>query len=236
PARVAGFAGDYILDTGQARTVLALTQAQEAGFGDPELNGAVEMAGLVLPAQPVTVAKIDVRTGLFPTPISGIIGADALRGHVLDIRFDPCRVRFYPAGRAPPFRRAMSLPLTFLTGAPAVRAAVTDGARAEAGLFVLSTGSDTAVRISDAAAAAPGAPKPREVYPYGVARPTLRALSFASGLYQDLGAGLITPRDPQELGEIGAPVLSHYRVRFDFPAARLLLSPQTERAPATPRP
>jgi hypothetical protein len=115
-------------------------------------------------------------------------------------------------------------------------AAASDGPHARAGLFVLATGSDTAVRLSDAAARAPGAPQPREVYPYGVAWPKLRALSFAGRLYQNLPSGLLMAPSSDELGEIGVPVLSGYRIRFDFPRDRLTLTPETKRTPATPEP
>ena len=39
PAEVAGVAGDFILDTGAAHTVLAETQAEGAGFADPAFAG-----------------------------------------------------------------------------------------------------------------------------------------------------------------------------------------------------
>ena len=235
-AQVAGVAGDYILDTGQARTVLADTRAQGAGFTATRIAGDVRLAGLSLPAQPVSVEKIDVRTGLFPTPIAGVLGADLLRGHVLDVRFAPCRIGLYRPGRTPPFAASRRLRLESLAGLPAVAAAVSDGPRARAGRFVLATGSDTPVRLSDAAARAPGAPKPREVYPYGVARPRLRALSFAGALHQNLPSGLLTTGAADELGEIGAPLLAHYRLRFDFPRGRLELAPATKKAPGMPGP
>lgn len=235
-AQVAGVTGDFILDTGQAQTVLAETQAQGAGFTEAQLTGEVRLAGVAIPDQPISVEKIDVRTGLFPTPVAGVIGADLLRPYVLDVRFAPCRVGLYPRGTAPRFGRAKAVAFRLLAGTPAVEAAVSDGPRTRPGLFVLATGSDTAARISDAAAAAPGAPKPREVYPYGVARPQLRALSFAGDLYEALPSGLVTPHDPDELGEIGEPILARYRIRFDFPRSRVLLAPVTKRAPASPRP
>ena len=48
-------------------------------------------------------ADIDVRTGLLPTPIAGVIGADVLRAYVLDVRYVPCRVALSRAGHAPRF-------------------------------------------------------------------------------------------------------------------------------------
>jgi hypothetical protein len=112
-----------------------------------------------------------------------------------------------------------------VAGAPTVRASVADGAVTLTGPFALAIGGDTAVRLADDLAAAPGAPKPKELYPYGVARPRLRALSFAGALSENLPAGLLAATPDGPAGEIGAPVLSRYRLRFDFPAGRLLLAP-----------
>ncbi len=102
-------------------------------------------------------------------------------------------------------------------------ATASDGPRTLAGGFAPATGADTAVRLSDAVASAPGAAKPKELYPYGVLRPRLRALSFAGGLSENLPAGLMKAEDPDLAGQIGAPLLSRFRLRFDFPAGKLLL-------------
>lgn len=234
PAEVAGVAGDYILDTGAARTVLAETQAQGAGYAGTALTGEVALAGVRIAGRPVVVQDIDGRTGLFPTPIAGVIGVDVLKPYVLDLSFAPCRVALHAPGQAPAFRAATALPLSWVAGVPAVAASVSDGAQAVSGAFALATGSDTPLRISDAVAAAPGAVKPRELYPYGVLRPRLRALSLAGQIAEQLPAGLLKTADPSLLGEIGAPLLWAWRVRFDFPANRLLLTPN-EKGPGSRR-
>ncbi|MDB5493134.1 MAG: hypothetical protein JWP86_471, partial [Phenylobacterium sp.] len=226
PAEVLGVSGDYILDTGAARTVLAETQAQGAGYAETALTGEVALAGMRIPDRPVVVQSIDVRTGLFATPIAGVIGADVLKAYVLDLSFAPCRLALRPACQAPAFRAAAVLPLSWIAGVPAVTASVSDGPHVVTGAFALATGSDTPLRISDAVAAAPGAAKPRELYPYGVLRPRLRALSLAGQIAEHLPAGLLKTEDPALLGEFGAPLLWAWRVRFDFPAGRLLLAPK----------
>lgn len=226
PAQVAGVAGDYILDTGAPQTLLADSQAQGAGYADTAFAADVELAGRRIAGVALAVQGIDVRTGLFPTPIAGVIGADALKAYVVDVSFAPCRVTLRDPGEAPPFGPAKALPLTWVAGLPTIEAKVSDGARAFTGAFALATGSDTTVRVSDAYASAPGAPTPREVYPYGVLRPRLRALSLAGETAEALPAGLVKPADPQLAGEIGAPLLFAWRVRFDFPAGRLLLAPK----------
>jgi hypothetical protein len=223
PAEVMGVAGDYVLDTGAPATQLAETQAQAAGFAAPQLTGTVRLAGVSAPRRPVQVAKLDARLRLLPTPVAGVIGADVLGGYVLDVRFAPCRVALWPARAAPRFRAERSLPLGWADGRPTATAGVADDRRALRGRFVLSTGSDAAVRLADDVADAPGAARREDLYPYGAARPRLRALSFAGELFENLPAGLETAAGAP-LGEIGAPVLANYRLRFDFPAGRLLLA------------
>ena len=223
PAEVLGVAGDYILDTATPRTQLAQSQAQTAGFAETALRGRVRLAGLSLADRPVAVAALDLRTGALPTPIAGVIGADILKAYVLDVSFAPCRIALRPPGQAGRFRAQAALPMAWLAGRPVVRAGVSDGPHARAGAFAAATGADTGVRLSDAAAAVAGARKPVELYPYGVYRPRLRAFSFAGGLAENLPSGLIPAEDPALIGQIGAPVLSRWRLRFDFPRRRLLL-------------
>ena len=218
-------AGDYILDTATAHTQLAESQAQAAGFADTALVGEVRLAGVAAQGRPVAVADLDLRTGALPTPIAGVIGADVLKDYVLDVSFAPCRVALAPAGRAVRFGPHQTLPLRWVAERPTVPAAVADGRRALAGAFTLGVGADTAVRLSDAVAHVSGAAKPVELYPYGVLRPRLRALSFAASLVEDLPAGLMKAEDPALTGQIGAPLLSRYRLRFDFPAGQLRLAP-----------
>jgi hypothetical protein len=228
PAEVLGVAGDFILDTGAPQTLLAKTQAEAAGFAETALKGELRLAGVRRSGLAVAVETIDVRTGLFPTPIAGVIGADALRDYVVDVSFAPCRLALWPARRAPRFGAATRLPIHWLAGRPSVPASVSDGPRTLSGDFAVATGSDTVVRVADGLAAAPGAAKPRELYPYGVLRPRLRALSVAGRLGENLPAGLIQFEDPALAGEIGAPLLWRFKLRFDFPAGRLLIRPRSE--------
>lgn len=226
-AEVMGVPGDYILDTATPHTQLADSQAQTAGFTETALVGEVRLAGVTARARPVEVAVLDLRTGALPTPIAGVIGADVLRDYVVDVSFAPCRVALRSAGRRRRFPAGTSLPLAWVAGRPVVGAAVADGPHAFAGAFTPATGGDRAVRVSDAYARAPGPPPARlkELYPYGVLQPRLRALSFAGRLTENLRAGLMKAEDPALAGEIGAPLLARYRLRFDFPAGKLLLAP-----------
>ena len=223
PAEVMGVAGDYVLDTGAPHTLLADTQAQGAGYAETALTGDVRFAGLQLHDRPVAVAVLDARLFALPTPVAGVIGADILAGRVLDVRFAPCRVNLYDARRAPAFGHGVSLPLAWRAGRPVTPATVADSRRTLAGDFVVATGADTPVRLRDDLADAPGAAKRETLYPYGPVRPRLRALSFAGDLYEVEPSGLAAKAELDAAGEIGAPVLAHYRVRFDFVHGRLEL-------------
>ena len=227
-AEVMGVAGDYILDTATPHTQLADSQAQAAGFTETALVGEVRLAGITARDRPVAVAVLDLRTGALPTPVAGVIGADVLRGYVVDVSFAPCRVALWRAGLAPLFRGESVLPLAWVAGQPVVSAAAADGPHAFSGAFTPATGGDRSLRISDAYARAPGPAEARikELYPYGVLQPRLRAFSFAGRLSENLRAGLVKAEDPALAGEIGAPLLSRYRLRFDFPGGRLILSPR----------
>jgi len=234
-AEVAGVAGDYILDTATPGTVLAETQAQTAGYAQTRITGEIRLGGLVLRDRPIAVADVDLRTGALPTPIAGVIGADVLAGRVVDVSFRPCRVAIWRPGQAPRFRAARRLPLAWIAGRPTVVAAAADGPHALRGAFAVGIGADTAVRLSDGLAAAPGAAKPKELYPYGILRPRLRAFSVADTLWQGLPAGLIPAEDPALAGQIGTPVLAAWRLRLDLAHDQLLLTPAKASDGAKPK-
>ena len=224
-AQLMGVTGDFILDTATPHTQLAETQAQAAGFEETALTGDLRLAGLRITNRPVAVADLDLRTGALPTPIAGVIGADVLRPYVLDVSFSPCRVALNPARHAPRFAAHRSLPMAWVAGRPVVAATASDGVRSLTANFTPGTGADRPVRLSDVAAGAPGARTLVEVYPYGILQPRLAGLTFAGEVAQDLPSGLVHAEDPRLVGPIGAPFLSRYRLRFDFPAGRLELAP-----------
>jgi hypothetical protein len=224
PAEVMGVAGDYVLDTGAPATLLADTQAEGAGFSETALTGEVRLAGQALEGRPVAVAKLDARLRFLPTPVAGVIGADVLKSYVLDVRFAPCRIGVWRPGRAPRFGPALRQPLGWADGRPVAEAGVSDGLRAWRGDFALATGSDTPVRLAEELADAPGAKPRAAILPYGAARAQLRALSFGGELFENAWSGLIPKADAPAAGEIGAPALARFRLRFDFPAGLLALA------------
>jgi hypothetical protein len=224
PAQVAGIAGDYILDTGSPRTQLHETKAQAEGIEALEVTGGVRMAGRELPDVAIPVVDLDYRGWNLPTPIVGVIGADVLKDLVVDVTFAPCRIRLSTAAEAPAFRAARTLPMTWDEGRPVVEAEVADGQRALRGPFTPATGLSAAVRLADDLAAVPGTDRPQELQPQGVWLARLPQLGFAGRRIEDQAAGL-APLSGESAGAIGGPVLSRFRLRFDFPGGKLLVGP-----------
>jgi hypothetical protein len=221
PAMVAGIAGDYIVDTGAAQTTLHETKAQAEGLTATELTGDVQLAGLTIRGVALKVADLDVRTWNLPTPGAGVIGADVLKAFVVDVTYAPCRVRLSEPGRAPRFA-GRPLDLAWDLGRPTAEAAVSDDARRILGRFVVATGANAPVRLADdlAKTATPA----NELYPDGVWLARLPQVDFAGAVGRDVAAGLMKP-EGDVVGVLGAAVLAHFRLRFDFPAGKLVVQP-----------
>lgn len=223
PAVVAGIPGDYILDTGSARTQLHDTRARAEGIAGDALTSDVRLAGVTVAGLPVTIADLDVRTWNLPTATLGVIGVDALRGFVVDVEFSPCRVLISPPGRAPAFS-GRTLDLGWDLGRPTAEAAVSDDRHELTGRFVVATGSNVPVRLADDLAGAPGVTRVQELYPEGVWLARLPQLRFAGALGRDVAAGLMKP-EGEVAGVLGGWVLARFRLRFDFPSDRLVVAP-----------
>lgn len=221
PAEVAGIAGDYILDTGTAQTMLHETKAQTEGIEATELVGRVRLAGMTADDQPLKVADLDVRTWNLPSAVIGVIGADVLKTHVVDVSFTPCRVRLSRPGGAPAFR-GRGLALDWDMGRPVATASVSDNAHAVTGPFVIATGSNAPVRLADDLAQASDGGSP-ELYPQGRWFARLPQVAFAGRVGRDVAAGLMKP-EGDVAGVLGGPVLAQFRLRFDFPAGRLVVA------------
>ena len=223
PAEVAGIPGDYILDTGTAQSLLHETRAQTAGIEAVELTGGVRLAGVEVSPVALKVVDLDVRTWNLPTPVAGVIGADVLRGFVVDVTFAPCRVRLSEPGKAPAFH-GKALTLGWDLGRPTASAAVSDDAHEIRGAFVIATGANVPVRLADDLAQVPNAAKPDELQPQGVWLARLPQVRFAGSVGRDVAAGLMPPQG-DVVGVLGGEVLAHFRLRFDFPAGTLTAAP-----------
>lgn len=223
PASVAGIAGDYILDTGTLHTTLHETRANAEGLTGPQVVGGVRLAGLSLAPGVIEIADLDVRTWNLPTPVLGVIGVDVLQGLVVDVAFQPCRVRLARPAQAATFR-GTELAVTWTSGRPQVEAVVSDGERQLTGPFILATGANAPVRIADDLAAVPGAVRPSELYPQGVWLARLPSLRLANRTFSDVGSGLLPP-EGDNAGVIGGPVLANFRLRFDFAGRQVLTAP-----------
>lgn len=225
-ASVMGVTGDYILDTGEPRTILADTHAEKSGFAETALVGPVRLAGITVADRPITVLPIDSRSRSLPTPVAGVIGVDVLKGYVVDVSAygGRCKVAIHAPPQAPAFRLRAALPMSWAGDRPTIPAIVADGPSVKRGAFVPSTGADAPIRLSDGVAQAAGAARPDAVYLYGDLKPRLRALSLAGELFENAPAGLIKADDLGGAdGVIGAAILARWSLRFDFPGGQLLL-------------
>jgi len=208
-------AGDFILDLSAPRSLLHETRAQDAGIDAPQVTLPLRLAGERLGDIPFEVADLDARSAGFLTNIVGVIGADALAAHVIDIDFSPCRVGVWTA-HARRFAVEVRAPLRWASGVPTLAAAIADGARARAGRFALDTAS-AGVRIAAREATLSRAP-PAGVDPASRNQPParLRALSFAGLLTQNAPASLDPDVPDGVAGGIGNWVWSRYRLRIDL--------------------
>ncbi len=221
PANVAGAAGDYILDTGSPRTELHDTRAQGMGLSGDATQGEVDIGGFHFPDRTLAIASQDARTYAFPTPIAGVIGADVLRALIVEVDFRPCRVELHaPADDPAPKTRSQAPNLQWVSGRPVMWAALSDGRTARRIQVAPSTGLDAAVRLAPSEITSMAAPE--SLAPYETGRAELRALSLGGVLFENLKAGL----NGDEISAVGPDVLEHWRLRFDFPAGRLLLIPE----------
>lgn len=214
PAAIGDMAGDYVLDLSAPRTLLHETTAQRGGHAETALTLPVLVAGQRTAAAAVTVRDLDYRSVGFRTPIIGVIGADVLDRYAVTLDFSPCRLRLEPPGalRPPP---GGAMRVVMVGGVPTVSAAASDGLRGVLGPFALDTASAGGVRARGAADG------PRQK-PAG----TLRGLSLAGTLRQDLPAVVAGDLPDGVVGAVGVEVLSAYRLRLDPKALRLWLIPK----------
>lgn len=222
-AEVGGVAGDWLLDPSSPGALLHDTRARMEGLPETFVATA-HLAGTSLAGVRVTVADLDDRAPGFPTPIVGVLGADALGRVVVEIDFAPCRVRLTEGAGRRPGRGARILRLTTAGGVPALTAAVSDDRRARRGLFAVDFSSRAAVRLAGAMLRPAG--KVAGEAPRGGAPGRLRALSLDGELYEEQTAALAPDLDPALVGALGTDLWSRWRVSLDIRRGRLLLSPK----------
>lgn len=224
PAVADGLVGEFILDTGAARTVIDATQGSEAGLDKPT-RIPVRLAGRTVMVT-ADVEPLDARTRDFATPITGVLGSDVLAGLIVDIDAWPCRV-VIGARRRAPRRGAATLLMTLKDGVPQVGGAVADGTRTEPALFRIDTGSPRAVTLNAATART----EPPAVAG-GEPRGTLRALAIGPFLEQDVDASLASGPTAPDFAGLGWPLLARYRIRLDYGQGVLTLMRRRGALPA----
>jgi hypothetical protein len=214
--------GDFLLDLSAPHSVLHVDRALADGIVTPTASATLRLAGARIPAT-LAVASLDARSIGLPTTINGLIGADALRGYVVDLSLSPCRIALW-RGRAPHFRATARSPVSWIGGVPTVPASITDGRTGLAGDFAVDTGT-AAVRVSDEAAGLSRAPKGAD--PASRLHPPARlaALGLGGAALTALPAALASDLPPGVLGAVGTAVWGRYAVRLDLRRGVLKLGP-----------
>ncbi len=154
--------------------------------------------------------------------MAGVIGADALKGFVLDVAYAPCRLRLSVPGEAA-LQRADAGP-GLGPGAPTVDASVSDDAHQIAGRF---RGRHGGKRAGPAGRRpGPGAGRDGDegaLSGRGLAG-RLPQVDFAGITGRDVAAGLMKP-EGDVVGVLGGSVLAHF-----LPALRLSRPPAGSRS------
>jgi hypothetical protein len=220
-AALGDIAGDFLLDLSAPRSILHIDRALMNGIETPTREATLSLAGERIPAS-FAVASLDSRSLGLPTTINGLIGADVLAGHVIDLRFSPCRIALWRR-RAPAMGRAQSLPVAWVVGVPTIDASVTDGRLGMAGRFSVDTGS-AGVRIAAGAARLSRTPKGIDATSRQRPPARLAALGLGGDVVRNTPAGLATDAPAGVLGDIGTGVWARYALRLDLRAGRLLLA------------
>jgi hypothetical protein len=221
PAALGDIAGDFILDLSASKSELHLTRSEAEGLATSEVAAPLRLAGETIAAD-FSVVDLDARSRGFPTTINGLIGADSLKGYVIDLALHPCRLRL---SRGPTNEnRGRSLPVRWIDGTPAVWASITDGRTGLVGWFAIDTGA-AGVRVSTAIAHL--SRSSNDVDATARSRPPARlaALGFAGRAFTNVPAALESDLPAPLIGGLGAAVWSHYDVRLDLMRDRLRLLP-----------
>jgi len=214
-AAAGDIADDFILDLSSPTSLLHDTRAQSDGIGAAEALLPLRLAGERLGLVGFQVADLDARVWGFSTSIAGVIGADALEGHVVDVRFAPCRIRLWRT-RPPPFRANVRLPLAWVGGVPTFAGAISDGTTARAGRLAIDTASK-GLRIAAAhAVLSRAAPKGLDAASRSHPPAQLRAASFGGLLVENAPASLDPDVPAGVLAGVGDGIWDRYDLRIDL--------------------
>jgi hypothetical protein len=205
--------GDFLFDLSAPKSELHVDVALEHGIITPTSSATLRLGDQRIPAM-LTVANLDARTIGLPTTLNGLIGADVLKGYVIDLRLAPCRLALWPR-RAPAFHATMRLPVTIADGVPTVGASVTDAQTGLAGAFAIDTGSAgvrLATRTAHLSRTRKGVDAGSRLHPPA----RLAALSLGGDVIANAPAAIAIDLPDSVLGGLGTQVWSRYAVRLDL--------------------
>ena len=220
PAAFGDIAGDFLIDLAAPASALHVTRAQEDGLEGAGATRDLVIAGRRLAGVTLAIVDLDARTARFDTAINGVIGADLLRGFVVEIDPSPCRLRLLrrPSGA---WRGSVRLAVREAGGRPLAPASVSDGLKVRSGEFALAT-ADWTTQVDGRLSR----PQPADA----TAPVRLRAVEVAGRLFEQVPAEVRPQASDEALGSIGMAVWSHWRLRLDMKSGRLDLAPAPPRA------
>lgn len=249
---LSGGHGWWLLDSGYECSVLDSTAARAGGITTsiPERTrapgGAVNQAratGIALGVsgegyRPDSVAVVPIAqlSPIVGRPITGILGHDFFERHVVTIDYAARTVQLArPEGWMPP-EGATALPVWIEAGEPFVPGTLWVAGRTVPAKLKLDTGSLSGLGLNGSFVAQ------NRLFPDGWARRPVDGIAVGGTTRNFVGridsmafGGIIVPSPVAgwsedltrvgDAGTVGAPILSRFRVTFDYARRRLLLEP-----------
>jgi predicted aspartyl protease len=241
-------AGGSVLDAKRAEELglEAVGQQTSRGAGGTETGStvhgvAVELPGVELVDQTMGTLALGPISAQGGQPMDGILGYPLLSRVVAEVDYPNRSLSLFDPGRYHYSGRGVSLPITFKDNLPYVKARVVlpDG-RSIVGKFVIDTGASTSLILSPGAieregieaslgktitVQARGVGGARDVRLARVTRLELAGFSLAQPVatLQPPGPGYISAEGT--VGNIGAGILSRFKVVLDYPRKRIIFEP-----------
>jgi predicted aspartyl protease len=242
-------------DTAKALGLSLYGNVNSGGAGPGTQTGnRVKDATWTLPGvdgfvQPITLAlPLPFMPSALGRDVDGIIGGEFIRQFVLELDYDARLIKLHDRDRFTYIGHGSSLPLDFNSnGHPVLRATVTPvGGKAVERQFLIDTGSGLALALHS--------PFVRELNLPGPEVKTIRAIGLAGaggrsvgriGRVAALQIGSYTIENPFALfsedtagafadkslaGNIGAQILTRFRLFFDYGRRRIILEPSSKLA------
>ncbi|MEM7375682.1 MAG: aspartyl protease family protein, partial [Bacteroidota bacterium] len=175
-------------------------------------------------------------SGMFGKPVFGILGYELFGQFTIEVNYQQKYIRISDPFRFRPGRKWDSIPIDIRASKPYVRATLTDyrGEKIKAD-WLLDTGASLAISLFDEKLPIPD-PSVQAFLGQGLSGGVYgrlgrsMSLNFGGYMFEDIVTGYpdsaslnLLPAKSQWYGNIGAEVISRFRVIFDYPNERLLI-------------